>query len=71
MQVTKRVLLDELQKAISTNGWHQAIVVEIDDLELIFDNIHPTGISRVDWIKNRYCPIQDLGADFQITETEF
>jgi len=62
---------DRLQENISTNGRHQAIVVEIDGQELIFDNIHPTGISRVDWIKNLYCPIQDLGANFQIIETEF
>lgn len=62
---------DGLQENISTNGRHQAIAVKIDGQELIFDNIHPEGISRVNWIKNLYCPIQDLGADFQITETEF
>jgi hypothetical protein len=39
--------------------------------ELIFDNIHPEGISRVNWINNLYCVIQDLGGEFQITETEF
>ena len=62
---------DPLQENISTNGRHGAIAVEIDEQELIFDNIHPAGISRVEWINNLYCPIQDLGADFQITETEF
>ncbi|AHJ31460.1 hypothetical protein NSP_51720 [Nodularia spumigena CCY9414] len=24
-----------------------------------------------DWINNLYCPVQDLGGNFQITETEF
>ncbi len=62
---------DRLEENISTNGRHEAIAVEIDGQELIFDNIHPVGISRVEWISNLYCPIQDLGADFQITETEF
>lgn len=62
---------ERLQENISTNGRHEAVAVEIDGQELIFDNIHPNGISRVDWINNLYCPIQDLGATFQITETEF
>jgi hypothetical protein len=62
---------ERLQENISTNGRHEAIAVEIDGQELIFDNIHPDGISRVNWTNNLYCPIQDLGATFQITETEF
>ncbi|MFM6104914.1 MAG: papain fold toxin domain-containing protein [Sphaerospermopsis kisseleviana] len=60
-----------LQQNISINGRHYAIAVEIDGQELIFDNIHPEGISRVNWINNFYCVIQDLGGEFQITETEF
>ncbi len=62
---------EHLQENISTNGRHEAIAVEINGQELIFDNIHPKGISRVDWIGNLYCPMQDLGATFQTTETEF
>ncbi len=60
-----------LQHNISINGRHYAIAVEIDGKELIFDNIHPEGISRVNWINNLYCVIQDLGGEFHITETEF
>jgi Papain fold toxin 2 len=62
---------ERLQENISTNGRHEAIAVEINGQELIFDNIHHHGISRVDWMNSFYCPIQDLGAIFQITETEF
>jgi hypothetical protein len=62
---------DLLQQNISTNGRHEAISVTIDGQELIFDNIHPTGIPKVDWINNLYSPIQDLGATFQVTEIEF
>jgi hypothetical protein len=62
---------DRLQQNISQNGQHEAIVVIINKQELIFDNIHPEGISRVDWISSLYSPIQDIGGDFQITETEF
>ncbi|MBD2679884.1 MULTISPECIES: papain fold toxin domain-containing protein [Nostoc] len=61
---------ERLQQNISINGRHEAIAVEIDGEELIFDNIHPEGIPRVDWINNLYCPAQDLGGNFQITETE-
>lgn len=56
---------------VSTNGKHQAIAVEIESQELIFDNINPKGISKLDWKNNFHSPIQDLGGDFQITETEF
>jgi Papain fold toxin 2 len=62
---------ERLQENISTNGRHEAIAVEIDGQELIFDNIHSSGISRVNWMNNLYCPIQDLGETVQITETEF
>ncbi len=30
-----------LQQNISTNGQHEAIVLEIEGKELVFDNIHP------------------------------
>jgi len=42
---------DRLQQNISTNGRHLAIAVEINSQELIFDNIHPEGIFRSDWIQ--------------------
>ncbi|MEI1378319.1 papain fold toxin domain-containing protein [Nostoc sp. UHCC 0926] len=45
-----------LRQNISINERHEAIAVEIDGQELIFDNIHSDGISRVDWINNLYCP---------------
>ncbi|BAY40879.1 hypothetical protein NIES2111_52690 [Nostoc sp. NIES-2111] len=56
-----------LQENISTNGRHEAIAGQ----ELIFDNIHPVGISKVNWMNNLYSPIQDIGIDFQISETDF
>ncbi|MEA5582834.1 papain fold toxin domain-containing protein [Nodularia harveyana UHCC-0300] len=39
---------EKLQQNISINGRHEAISVEIDGDELIFDNINPEGISRVE-----------------------
>ena len=65
------IYCDRLQRNISINGKHTAIVLTINQQELIFDNIHTQGISRIEWIDSFYSPIQDLGQDFQITETEF
>ncbi len=65
------IYCDRLQQNISFNGRHVAIAIVIDDHELIFDNIYPQGISRVEWINSFYSPIQDQGQDFRITETEF
>ena len=62
---------DGLKKNISTNGNHQGIAVIINNTELIFDNLHPQGINRQEWINNFYCVAIDLGSGFQITEIEF
>ncbi len=65
------IYCDRLRQNISVNGRHTAIAIIIDGQERIFDNIHSQGVSRVEWAKSFYSPIQDLGQDFQITETEF
>ena len=65
------IYCDRLGQNISINGKHTAIAVLISGQERIFDNIYPHGISRVEWINSFCSPIQDLGQDFQIDETEF
>jgi Papain fold toxin 2 len=60
-----------LQESISTNGKHEAIAVVIEREELIFDNLHPQGVIRAQWIQNFYCAMLDLGEAFQVTESEF
>ena len=65
------IYCDRLGQNISINGKHTAIAVLINGQERIFDNIYPQGISRVEWISSFCSPIQDLGRDFQIDETEF
>jgi Papain fold toxin 2 len=62
---------DGLGQNISLNGRHEAIAIEVDGQELVFDNVHPQGISRVNWMDSFYSPIQDLGQDFQVTATNF
>ena len=60
-----------LKQNISTNGRHEAIAVDINNEELIFDNLHPQAILRQDWLNNLYSPINDMDEDFQITEVDF
>lgn len=60
-----------LQENISVNGRHEAIAVNINSEELIFDNAHPQGISRYEWLNNLYLPGMDIGINFQITEFNF
>lgn len=62
---------EQLQCNISVNGYHEAIALQLDQEELVFDNLHPAGIPRIQWLKNFYSPMQDLGQDFKITESTF
>ncbi len=62
---------DGLQRNIATNGRHQGIAVELNGVELIFDNIHHQGIPIPQWLNNFYCIAMDLGSGFEITEIEF
>ena len=60
-----------LQKNISINGRHVAVAIMIEGQEMVFDNIHPEGIPRQQWLENFYCPIQDLGGEVEITGSNF
>jgi Papain fold toxin 2 len=62
---------DGLQRNIATNGRHEGILIEIAGEEIVFDNIHPEGITREAWMANLYCLAMDLGGGFEITVIEF
>jgi hypothetical protein len=62
---------DDLKQNISTNGRHEAIAVEINREELIFDNIHNQGIPRQEWLGKFYCLAIELGGQFEIEEIKF
>ncbi|MEM9276616.1 MAG: papain fold toxin domain-containing protein [Cyanobacteria bacterium P01_F01_bin.143] len=62
---------EKLKRNIATNGCHQGVAVEFSGVELIFDNLHPQGITRKEWLNNFYCIAIDLGSGFEITEIEF
>jgi hypothetical protein len=60
------------EEAISTNGRHQGIAIIINGVETVFDNHHPTGIEREQWMKNLlFQGLLHFGQQFQITELEF
>ncbi|MFM5898221.1 MAG: papain fold toxin domain-containing protein, partial [Dolichospermum sp.] len=40
------------KNAISLNGRHQGIEIIIDEVEMIFDNHHPDGITKAQWLIN-------------------
>jgi hypothetical protein len=62
---------DDLGQNIATNGRHEAIAVQINGEELIFDNIHNQGISKQEWLGKFYCLAIELGGQFEIAEIEF
>jgi len=62
---------DDLGQNIATNGRQEAIAVQINGEELIFDNIHNQGIPKQEWFEKFYCLAMDLGGQFEITEIEF
>ncbi|MBI3135485.1 MAG: DUF4157 domain-containing protein [Bacteroidetes bacterium] len=53
---------DALQKNISVNGTHQAIMVD----GIVFDNINPGGISYNSWFNDLFAP-----QGFKVTRTNF
>ncbi|MEG3439171.1 papain fold toxin domain-containing protein [Pannus brasiliensis CCIBt3594] len=60
-----------LEKTISTNGKHFAIIVVLNNQELVFDNLHSEGLPLEEWLKNFNCIAMDLCTGFQITEIDF
>ncbi|MEG3894753.1 MULTISPECIES: papain fold toxin domain-containing protein [unclassified Microcoleus] len=38
--------------AISENGRHEGIAIVINNIEIIFDNHHPDGLNREQWMTN-------------------
>jgi hypothetical protein len=66
-----RIYDDSIGELIATTGHHKGIAVDIDGEEIVFDNLHPEGLSKTIWKQNLYSPIIELGRKFQITEIDF
>jgi hypothetical protein len=59
-------------EAISANGYHVGIAVERGGQEIVFDNHHPDGVLREQWMGNLVFPGRLFyGQYFQVTEVEF
>ena len=63
---------DIIEDVISVNGRHEGISIAIAEIETVYDNIHPNGIPRDEWIANlQFDSKVRLGNQFQVTENEF
>ncbi|MCL1462873.1 papain fold toxin domain-containing protein [Argonema galeatum] len=57
---------------ISLNGCHQGIIILIDAVEIVFDNHHPNGVPRDEWMNNLlFYGKLHYGQQFKVTEKEF
>ncbi|MCL1469254.1 hypothetical protein LAY57_01050 [Argonema antarcticum A004/B2] len=58
--------------AISVNGRHEGITIAIDGIETVFDNHHPEGIPKNEWLANLQFHSKILfGQQFQVIEEYF
>ena len=58
--------------AISETGYHEAVVVLKDGVEIVFDNHHPQGISKIEWLANfQFFGKIHLGQELKVIEEDF
>ncbi|PSB03783.1 hypothetical protein C7B69_26205 [filamentous cyanobacterium Phorm 46] len=58
--------------AISENGRHEGIAIAINSIETIFDNHHPDGLTREQWMTNLLFHGKIFnGLQFIVTEEDF
>ena len=58
--------------AISETGYHEGVMVIIDGIEIVFDNHHPQGIAKVEWLANfQFFGKIHLGQELIVIEENF
>lgn len=58
--------------AISETGYHEGIIVIINGVEIVFDNHHPQGILKTEWLENfHFFGKIHLGQELNIIEESF
>jgi len=63
---------DILEECISTNGRHEGIAIIINRVEVVYDNLHPEGLSVEQWIDNlQFHGKLYQGKEFKINEERF
>jgi rRNA processing protein Krr1/Pno1 len=59
-------------EAISVNGHHEGITIVINNIEMVFDNHHPDGVPRNEWMENLLFQGKiHYGQYFELREEEF
>lgn len=43
---------DGTNQQVATNGYHEGIVIEIEDIEKVFDNLYPEGKPLDQWLED-------------------
>ncbi|MGK7930412.1 MAG: papain fold toxin domain-containing protein [Microcystaceae cyanobacterium] len=66
-------IYDDLrQETIALNGRHEGIEVIIEEVAIIYDNLHPEGLPKTQWLDNlQFDGKLYLDRSFQITEQSF
>jgi hypothetical protein len=58
--------------AISETGYHEGVIIIIDGVEIVFDNHHPQGLPKREWLANfQFFGKIHLGQALIITEEDF
>lgn len=58
--------------AISENGYHEGVIIIIDGVEIVFDNNHPEGMPKREWLANfQFFGKIHLGQELVIIEENF
>lgn len=58
---------DGVQRQIATNGYHEAIVVDVGGKQMVFDNVYPKGKPYEQWRNDLVAP---LGVELRIVRDE-
>ncbi|WP_017303313.1 papain fold toxin domain-containing protein [Spirulina subsalsa] len=58
--------------AISETGYHEGVLLTVDDVEMVFDNHHLNGTPKKEWLANfQFFGKIHLGQELVVIEEEF
>ncbi|MCW6038668.1 hypothetical protein K4A83_20670 [Spirulina subsalsa FACHB-351] len=58
--------------AISETGYHEGVLITVDRVEMVFDNHHPNGTPKREWLANfQFFGKIHLGQELVVIEEEF
>jgi hypothetical protein len=63
---------ESVNMQISENGRQEGIAIDMGGVEMVFDNHHPNGVPKEEWLKNLVCHDKIfVGREFIIDEYPF